>query len=68
MSEKISIQDVDGKSISGHYVARNGSVVVTASDGRTTRAAIEDSMLSPETLARTALLQLHRNGTPTDDQ
>jgi hypothetical protein len=68
MSEKISIQDVDGKSISGHYVVRNGRVIVTASDGRTTRAAIEDSMLSPETLARTLLLQLHRNGTPTDDQ
>ena len=68
MSEKISIQDVDGKSISGHYVLRNGVVIVTASDGRTTRAAIEESMLSPETLARTLLLQLHRNGTPTDDQ
>jgi hypothetical protein len=67
MSEKISIQDVDGKSISGHYVLRNGIVIVTASDGRTTRAAIEESMLSPETLARTLLLQLHRNGTPTDD-
>jgi hypothetical protein len=68
MSEKISVQDVDGKSISGHYVLRNGIVIVTASDGRTTRAAIEESMLSPETLARTLLLQLHRNGTPTDDQ
>jgi hypothetical protein len=68
MSEKISIQDVDGKSISGHYVLRNGIVIVTASDGRTTRAAIEESMLSPEILARTLLLQLHRNGTPTDDQ
>jgi hypothetical protein len=68
MSGKISIQDVDGKSIWGHYVLRNGIVIVTASDGRTTRAAIEESMLSPETLARTLLLQLHRNGTPTDDQ
>jgi hypothetical protein len=45
MSEKISVQDVDGKSISGHYVLRNGIVIVTASDGRTTRAAIEESML-----------------------
>jgi hypothetical protein len=68
MSEKISVQDVDGNSISGHYVLRNGIVIVTASDGRTTRAAIEESMLSPETLARTLLLQLHRTGTPTDDQ
>jgi hypothetical protein len=68
MSEKISIQDVDGKPIPGRYVLRDGIVVVTASDGRTTRAAIEDSMLSPETLAKTLLLQLHRNGTLTDDQ
>jgi hypothetical protein len=68
MSEKISIQDVDGKPITGHYVLRDGIVTVTASDGRTTRGAIEDSMLSLETLARTLLLQLHRNGTPSDDQ
>jgi hypothetical protein len=68
MSEKISIQDVDGKPISGRYVLRDGIVIVTASDGRTTRAAIEDSMLSPDTLAKTLLLQLHRNGTPTDDR
>ena len=33
MSEKISIQDVDGKPISGHYVVRDGIVIVTASDG-----------------------------------
>jgi hypothetical protein len=68
MSEKISIQDVDGKPISGRYVLRDGIVIVTASDGRTTRAAIEDSMLSPDTLAKTLLLQLHRNETSTDDQ
>jgi hypothetical protein len=61
MSEKISI-DVDGKRISGRYVVKDGMVTVTASDGRTTRAVIEDSMLSPETLAKTLLLQLHRNG------
>jgi hypothetical protein len=68
MSEKIGIQDVDGKPISGHYVLRDGIVIVTASDGRATRGGIEDSMLSPETLAKTLLLQLHRNGIPTDDQ
>jgi hypothetical protein len=68
MSEKISIQDVAGKPISGRYVLRDGIVIVTASDGRTTRAAIEDSMLSPDTLAKTLLLQLHRNETSTDDQ
>ena len=39
----------------------------TASDGRTTKGVIEDK-LSPETLAKTLLLQLHRNGQPPDDQ
>ena len=68
MSEKISIQDIDGKPISGQYVVRNGIVIVTASDGRTTRGVIEDSMLSPETRTKTLLLQLHRNGMSTDDQ
>jgi hypothetical protein len=68
MSEKISIQDVDGKPITGRYVLRDGIVIVTASDGRATRGAIEDSMLSPETLARTLLFQLHRQETPADDQ
>ena len=68
MSEKISIQDVDGKRVSGDYVVMDGIVTVTASDGRTTRGVIEDSMLSPETLAKTLLLQLHRNETPSDDQ
>jgi len=68
MSEKISIQDIDGKRVSGDYVVMDGIVTVTASDGRTTRGVIEDSMLSPETLAKTLLLQLHRNETPSDDQ
>ena len=68
MSEKISIQDIDGKRVSGDYVVMDGIVTVTASDGRTTRGVMEDSMLSPETLAKTLLLQLHRNETPTDDQ
>ena len=68
MSEKISIQDVDGKRVSGDYAVTDGIVTVTAADGRTTRGVIEDSMLSPETLAKTLLLQLHRNETPSNDQ
>jgi hypothetical protein len=68
MSEKISIQDVDGKPITGRYVLRDGIVIVTASDGRATRGAIENSMLSPETLTRALLFQLHRQETPADDQ
>ena len=37
-------------------------ITVTASDGRTKTAEIEDSMLSPETLAKMLLLQLHQEG------
>ena len=51
-----------GQRISGRYVVRDGIVTVTAADGRTTRGTIEDSMLSPETLAKTLLLQLHQEG------
>jgi hypothetical protein len=67
MSEIISLED-DGKRMSGRYVVRDGMVTVTASDGRTTTGVIEDSMLSPETLAKTLLLQLHRHETPTEDE
>ena len=62
MSEEISIQDANGQRISGRYVVRDGIVTVTPADGRTTRGTIEDSMLSPETLAKTLLLQLHQEG------
>jgi hypothetical protein len=60
MSVKISIQDIQGESISGEHVVRDGMVTVTASDGRTTTGVIETSMLTAETLAKTLLLQLHR--------
>jgi hypothetical protein len=60
MTVKISIQDIQGATISGEYVERDGMVTVTASDGRTTTGVIEDSMLTAETLAKTLLLQLHR--------
>jgi hypothetical protein len=42
-------------------------VTVTASDGRTTKGVIEDSMLSAETLAKTLLLQLYRHEVPNED-
>ena len=67
MNEKISIQDINGKRISGRYAVRDGIVTVTTSDGRTTTGVIEDSLLSPETLAKTLLLQLHRHEAPTDE-
>jgi hypothetical protein len=65
--EEISIE-ADGKRLSGRYVVRDGMVTVIASDGRTRTAAIEDSMLSPETLGKTLLLQLHRREAPTEVQ
>ena len=67
MAEKISIE-VEGIRISGRYVVKDGMVIVTVSDGRTTTGVIAESMLSPETLAKTLLLQLHRDGERLDDQ
>ena len=67
MTEKISIE-VEGKRISGRYVVKDGMVIVTVSDGRTTTGVIAESMLSPETLAKTLQLQLHRDGEQLDDQ
>lgn len=60
MNEKVSMEG-DGKRISGRYAVKDGIVTVTASNGRITKGAIKDSMLSPETLARVLLLQLHRH-------
>jgi hypothetical protein len=62
MSEKISFQDADGKHVSGRFKISHGMITVTAPDGRTKTAEIEDSMLGPETLARMLLLQLHEEG------
>jgi hypothetical protein len=60
MSESISFQDADGKCVSGRFEVGHGVITVTARDGRTKRAEIEEDTLSPETLARMLLLQLHR--------
>jgi len=62
MSETISFQDADGKRISGRFDVSHGMITVTARDGRTKTADIKESMLSPETLARMLLLQLHEEG------
>ena len=52
MSEKISFQDAEGKRISGLFDVSHGVITVTASDGRTKMAEIEEDTLSPKTLAR----------------
>jgi hypothetical protein len=56
MSEKISLQDADGKHISGRFEVSHGRITVTAPDGRTKTAEIAEEMLSPETLAKMLLL------------
>ena len=60
MSEKISFKDPNGKHLSGLFNESGGRITVTAPDGRTKTAAIEESMLSPEILAKVLLLQLQQ--------
>jgi hypothetical protein len=60
MSEKISFKDADGKLVSGRFDVSHGMITATARDGRTKTVEIEESMLSPETLAKMLLLQLHQ--------
>ena len=60
MNEKISFKDPNGKRLSGLFDVSAGRITVTAPDGRTKTAEIEESMLSPETLAKVLLLQLQQ--------
>jgi hypothetical protein len=60
VNEKINLQDADGKRILGSFEVTGGLITVTARDGRTKTAEIEDSMLGPETLAKMLLLQLQQ--------
>ena len=59
MSKKLSFEDGEGRVFSGWFEVKNKIVTVTNSDGRTRSAAIEESMLGPETLARTLLFHLY---------
>ena len=59
MSEKLSFKDANGRTISGHFVVSQGRMTVFAHNGRTATADLTNSMLSPETLARAILFQLH---------
>jgi hypothetical protein len=60
VNEKISFKDPNGKHLSGLLNVSGGRITVTAPDGRTKTAAIEESMLSPEILAKVLLLQLQQ--------
>jgi hypothetical protein len=66
MSENIVFHDADGKRVSGRFDVSDGMITVTARDGRTKTSVIEEGMLSPETLAKMLLLQLHQEGRPAD--
>jgi hypothetical protein len=58
MREKVKIRDARGKLVSGSYEVREGMITVTASDGRTKTADVEESLLNTETLARSLLILL----------
>jgi hypothetical protein len=64
MSREITFQDLTGESVSGRFEVSEGLITVTSPDGCKTTADIEQSMLSPEILARVLLLQMHRAKQP----
>jgi hypothetical protein len=61
LSEEISFSDANGTNIHGNYEVADGVLTVTTDDGLSKTADIDDSMLSPETLARMLLLQMHQH-------
>jgi hypothetical protein len=60
MSKEVAFEDITGEPVSGQFEVSEGLITVTLSDGTKTTADIEESMLSPEILARVLLLQMHR--------
>jgi hypothetical protein len=66
MSEKISFQDANGTEVSGRFEVSHGMITVTAPDGRTKTAEIEEGTLSSETFAKMLLFLLHHGGRPDD--
>src|SRR6202034_885712 len=60
LSEKISFSDASGTSIHGNYELAGGVITVTTADGLSKTADVDNSMLSPETLAKMLLLQRHQ--------
>jgi len=57
VSTKITFQDISGEPVSGRFEASEGLITVTLSDGTSKTVDIQESMLSPETLAKMLLLQ-----------
>jgi hypothetical protein len=64
MSKEVAFEDITGEPVSGQFEVSEGLITVTLSDGTKTTADIEESMLSPEILARVLLPQMHRAKRP----
>jgi hypothetical protein len=60
MTKEVTFQDLTGEPVSGRFEVSEGLITVTLSDGTKTTADVDESMLSPETLAKTLLLKMHR--------
>jgi hypothetical protein len=67
VSKEITFQDISGEPVSGRFEVSEGLITVTLSDGTKTTADIQESMLSPETLAKMLLLQMHRAKQPNSN-
>jgi hypothetical protein len=59
VSTKITFQDISGEPVSGRFEVSEGLITVTLSDGTSKTVDIQESMLSPETLAKMFLLQMY---------
>ena len=58
MPEDIRMQDARGQPLLGSFEVRRGVITVTASDGRTKTANVDEALLNTETLARSLLVLL----------
>jgi hypothetical protein len=50
MGKKIRFRDANGKGVSGNFEINGGRITVSAPDGRTRMAGMDESMLNPKTL------------------
>jgi hypothetical protein len=60
LRDEITFANVSGKSIHGNYEIADGIITVTTATGLSKTADVDQSMLSPETLAKMLLLQLYQ--------
>jgi hypothetical protein len=60
MATEVRFKDANNKPVSRTFEVHDDVVSVSTPDGRVLKANVDDSMLSPETLAKVLLLQLHK--------